>query len=119
VENQMAGRTLSAYADEATYAKLTDLARREDRSTAQIVAAAIRLYLRLPSAAHDAFRGLEAAGAGEADAAAWAAGRALLDRQYEAALAEGLSKAPDLIAPQDDEAAILAKAVELARRRPA
>lgn len=112
----MAGRTLSAHADEATYAKVTELARREDRSTAQIVAAAVRLYLRLPSAAQDAYRRLEAAGAAEADAAAWAAGRALLDRQYEAALAEGLAKAPDLVSPEDDEEAILDKAVEIARR---
>ncbi len=112
----MAGHTLSAYTDEQTYEKVTQLARLEDRSTAQIVAAAVRLYMRLPRAAHDALRRLEAAGPEGAQEAAWAAGRALLDSQYAAALAQGLRGAPQLVGPDDDEAAILDTAVALTRQ---
>jgi predicted transcriptional regulator len=112
----MAGHTVSAYADEQTYQKVTQLAKLEDRSTAQIVSAALRLYLRLPRHAHDAIRRAEADGPESADAAAWAISKALLHQQYEAALAEGLKHMPDLISPDDDEEAILAKAVEITRR---
>ncbi len=112
----MAGHTLSAYADEQTYQQVAKLARLEDRSTAQIVAAAVRLYMRLPRAAHDALRRLEAAGPAQADAAGWAAGRALLDQQFDAALAEAASNSPSIVA-DDDEDALLAKAVEATRPR--
>jgi len=109
----MAGRTLSAYADEQTYRQVSQLARLEDRSTAQIVSAALRLYLRLPRSAQDALRRLEALGPERADAGAWAAGRALLDQQYDAALARGLSEGGDRFVDGDDEEGLLARAVEM------
>lgn len=56
----MAGRTVSAYADEATASRIAHLAKIEDRSPAQIAAAALRLYVGLPTVAHDAFRQIEA-----------------------------------------------------------
>jgi thioredoxin-like negative regulator of GroEL len=111
----MAGHTLSAYTDEQTYQKVSRMARLEDRSTAQIVNAAIRLYMRLPRSAHDALRRLEASGPEHADAAVWAAGRALLDQQYEAALAQGLGSTQIGETTDEDEIALLARAVELAR----
>lgn len=113
----MAGRTLSAYADEQTYQKVTQLARLEDRSTAQIVSAALRLYLRLPSAAHDALRRAEAEGPEQADEAAWAAGRALLNQRFDAIMAKIGEHMPALLPDDADEEAILAKAVELTRDR--
>jgi predicted transcriptional regulator len=111
----MAGHTLSAYADEQTYRKVSELAKAEDRSTAQIVAAAVRLYMRLPRRAHDALRRLEAAGPEAADVAAWAAGRALLDQQYELAITQGLHEGGQAPRAQD-EAALLQEAVALVRR---
>jgi len=111
----MAGHTLSAYADEQTYRKVAELAKAEDRSTAQIVAAAVRLYMRLPRRAHDALRRLEAAGPEAIDAAAWAAGRALLDQQYERVVAKGLKEGGH--APADlDEEALLEEAAIIARQ---
>jgi predicted transcriptional regulator len=56
----MTGRTVSAYADEATAARIAELAKLEDRSPAQIAAAALRLYVGLPEVAHRALRRLEA-----------------------------------------------------------
>jgi predicted transcriptional regulator len=111
----MAGHTISAYADEQTYRKVSELAKAEDRSTAQIVAAALRLYMRLPRRAHDALRRLEAAGPDAIDAAAWAAGRALLDQQYEQVVARGLNEGGHK--PTDlDEEALLEEAVSLVRK---
>lgn len=108
----MAGHTISAYADEQTFRKVAELAKAEDRSTAQIVAAALRLYMRLPRRAHDALRRLEAAGPDAIDAAAWAAGRALLDQQYEQVVAKGLREGGH--APTDvDEDALLKQATTL------
>ncbi len=114
----MAGHTLSAYADEQTYRQVSQLARLEDRSTAQIVSAALRLYMRLPRAAHDALRQLEAAGPAAAETAGWAVGRALLDQQYEAAVAQGLAEggARTTPAPAATEDQLLARAVEISRR---
>jgi hypothetical protein len=115
LELLMAGRTLSAYADEETYREVTELARLEDRSTAQILAAALRLYMRLPRAAHDALRQPEAAGEDQAETAGWVAGRALLALQYDVAVSEGLRHTPPIVSETDDEDAILAKSVELTR----
>lgn len=111
----MAGHTLSAYADEQTYRSVSELAKAEDRSTAQIVTAALRLYMRLPRRAHDALRRLEAAGPEAIDAAAWAAGRALLDQQYEQGVAKGLREGGH--APTDlDEEGLLEQAAALVRK---
>jgi len=111
----MAGHTISAYADEQTYRQVSELAKAEDRSTAQIAAAALRLYMRLPRRAHDAFRKLEATSPEALDAAAWAAGNALLDHQYERSIAKGLQEGGQ--APRDvDETALLEEAASLVRK---
>jgi predicted transcriptional regulator len=57
----MANRTLSTSVDEKVAKIVDDLAQVEDRSPSQIVASALRLYLRLPLEAHRAFRVVEAA----------------------------------------------------------
>jgi hypothetical protein len=113
--NRMTGRTVSAYADESTASSVAEMARLEDRSPAQIAAAALRLYVRLPPAARDAWRRIEASGESAADQAAWAAGRALLDRQYEEALAAGLNGHDPRLPPDASETDILKYAVEIAR----
>ncbi|HKR88837.1 MAG TPA: hypothetical protein VJS38_11750 [Phenylobacterium sp.] len=111
----MAGHTISAYADEQTYKQVSELAKAEDRSTAQIAAAALRLYMRLPRRAHDALRRLEAAGPEALDAAAWAAGRALLDQQYDLTVAKGLREGGQA-STSADEAALLEEAASLVRK---
>ena len=114
----MAGRTLSAYTDEATFQRVSDLAHLEDRSAAQIAAAALRFYVRLPSAARDAIRRLEARDEPALiDEAAWAAGRALIDSQFDQAMATGLLGVAEDPAPDLTEDGILAEAVALTRRR--
>jgi predicted transcriptional regulator len=57
----MPNRTLSTSVDENVAKIVDDLAEVEDRSPSQIVASALRLYLRLPPEAHRAFRVVEAA----------------------------------------------------------
>jgi|HubBroStandDraft_1064217.scaffolds.fasta_scaffold706704_1 hypothetical protein len=57
----MSGRTVSAYVDDATAASIAQIAKIEDRSPAQIGAAAFRLYAALPEVAHRALRRLDAA----------------------------------------------------------
>ena len=107
--------TLSAHTDEATASRVSEMARLEDRIFAQITAAAVRWYVRLPAAARDALRRFEAEGDRAIDEAAWAAGRALLDKAYETVLDRGLAHyAPALPAdaPEDD---ILAEAVRITR----
>jgi hypothetical protein len=113
----MAGHTVSAYADEQTFRQVSELAKAEDRSVAQIAAAALRLYVRLPRRTHDALRRLEAAGPEALDAAAWAAGRALLDQQYEQSVAKGL-KEGGLAAREGDEDALIEEAASLVRNTP-
>ena len=113
----MSGRTVSAYADERTASSVAEMARLEDRSPAQIAAAALRLYVRLPLAARDAWRRVEAAGESAVEQAARAAGRALLDRQYEDALAAGLARHERRLAADASESDILAHAVEISRAR--
>jgi hypothetical protein len=113
----MAGRTVSAYTDEATAAKVAEMARLEDRSPAQIAAAALRLYVRLPRRARDAWRAIEIDEDGAIDAAAWAAGRALLDQQFDRALAAGLKRFKSPLPEDASEQEILDYAIEITRRR--
>jgi predicted transcriptional regulator len=109
--------TLSAHTDDATAARVSELAKLEDRTPSQITAAAVRWYVRLSAPARDALRRIEKEGDQAIEAAAWAAGRALLDKEYEAILARGLaSYAPPLLAGAPEEA-ILAEAVRITRRR--
>ena len=70
----------------------------------------------LPRRAHDALRRLEAAGPEALDAAVWAAGRALLDQQYEQSIAKGLPEGGQTGRGDDDEAALLEEAASLVRK---
>lgn len=113
----MPGRTLSAYADEATAAKVAEMARLEDRTPSQIAAAALRFYVALPDFGRDAIRRLEASGSPEAlRDAAWDVGRAIRAAQFDAAMerAIGSIEAPDSF--PDDEDGMLAEAVRLTNR---
>lgn len=113
----MPGRTLSAYADAATAAKVAELARLEDRTPSQIAAAALRFYVQLPAVGRDAIRRLEAGGAPEAlRDAAWTASRAVLAVQFDEAMARGVASITRADAFPDDEEAILATAVRLTDR---
>ena len=67
----MSGLTVSAYADEATAARIAQIAKLEDRSPAQIAAAALRLYVSLPEVGHRALRRLEANESPELNKQAW------------------------------------------------
>jgi len=109
--------TLSAHTDEATASRVSEMAKLEDRTPSQITAAAVRWYVRLSLPARDALRRIEAQGEQAIDEAAWAAGRALIDQEYEAVLDRGLQRyAPPLpAAASEDE--ILAEAVRITRRR--
>lgn len=69
----MAGRTISAYADEDTAARIAQIAKLEDRSPAQVAAAALRLYTGLPEVAHRSLRRLEAKDSAELREQAWRA----------------------------------------------
>ena len=109
--------TLSAHTDEATASRVSDMAKLEDRTPSQITAAAVRWYVRLPASARDALRRIEAQGDHAIEEAAWAAGRALLDRQYEDALRSGLSRAPSTLSAGASEEDILAEAKRITRRR--
>ena len=108
--------TLSAHTDEATAARVSDMARLEDRTTSQITAAAVRWYVRLPASARDALRRIETQGDQAIDEAAWAAGRALLDRQYDDALRVGLGRVPSTLSANASEADILSEAVRITRQ---
>jgi len=116
MENLMAGRTVSAYADHLTASKVAEMAKIEDRSPAQIAAAALRFYVRLPNAARDAWRRIEAAGEDATDEAARAAGRALIDRQYDRLLDTVRQRQPAPLPAEASEEAVLAYAAEISRR---
>jgi predicted transcriptional regulator len=109
--------TLSAHTDEVTASRVSEMAKLEDRTSSQITAAAVRWYVRLPASARDALRRIEAQGDQAIDEAAWAAGRALLDRQYQDALKTGLDRAPSTLPAKASEEDILAEAVRITRRR--
>ncbi|THD60937.1 hypothetical protein [Phenylobacterium sp.] len=109
--------TLSGHTDEATAARVNDMARLEDRTSSQITSAAVRWYVRLSPAARDALRRLEAAGEDAVKAGAWAAGRALLDREFEDTVARGLKGHTPILSPTASEDEIMAEAVRLTARR--
>lgn len=82
----MAGKTVSAYADEETARRVEHMARVEQRPVSQIASAALAFYARLPAEAHAALRAIEAHGGPAAlDRAARAVARRLLDAQFEVA----------------------------------
>ncbi len=108
--------TLSAHTDDATAARVSQMAKLEDRTPSQITAAAVRWYVRLSPSARDALRGIEARGDQAVEEAAWAAGRALLDKAYEAVLDRGLQGYAPTLSADAPEDAILTEAVRITRR---
>ncbi|HEU0055519.1 MAG TPA: hypothetical protein VFQ39_20165 [Longimicrobium sp.] len=58
----MAGKTVSAHADDETARLIEHFARVEGRSPSQIAAAALALYVRLPAEAHSALRHIQSVG---------------------------------------------------------
>ena len=109
--------TLSAHTDEATASRVSEMAKIEDRTPSQITAAAVRWYVRLSPSARDALRRIETQGDHVIEEAAWAASRALLDRQYENALRSGLCRAPSTLPADVPEENILMEATRITRRR--
>lgn len=109
--------TLSVRTDQATAARIIEMAKLEDRSRAQITAAAVRWCVRLSSSARDALRRIEADGEPAVDVAAWPMGRALLDHEYGAVLDRGLQRYAPPTSADASEDEILAEAVGAARGR--
>lgn len=109
--------TLSAHTDAVTASRVSEMARREDRTPSQITAAAVRWYVRLSPSARDALRRIEAQGDRAIDEAAWAAGRALLDKEYQATLDQGLQRYEPPIPAGASEEDILSEAIRITRDR--
>lgn len=111
----MAARTISAYADEATARGVERIAQLEDRSPAQIAAAALRFYVRLPAEAHAALRRVERQGTAEdIDALAREITRKALDAEWEVAHRQLVAEMQVGPTPADEDA-LLAEAVRLTR----
>jgi hypothetical protein len=86
----MAGRSISAWADEETARLVESVVKVEDRSAAQVAAAALRFYVQLPEEARAAIRRIEALGS--AEEIRWAiseVARALLIAQFKIASRRG------------------------------
>jgi len=113
----MAGQSLSAWLDKGTTQRLGTIAKLEARPTSQLVAAAVKLYTRLPEEARAALRKVEALGSEEE--VGWAmrrVTRALIDAQWEIASQKAAEQAKT-DASLDSEMAIEAEAVRLTRER--
>jgi hypothetical protein len=110
----MSESTLSAYADEMTAQRIAQFAMAEDRSPAQIAAAALRLYVSPPTEAHQAFHQIEAMESPVVfDAVQRAMTRVLIDGVYDAARQRAVSQMRVSDQEDDSEQAILACAVLL------
>lgn len=110
----MAARTISAYADEKTAGVVERIAQLEDRSPAQIAAAALRFYVRLPAEAHAAFRRVEKLGTDrDMDALAREITRKTLDAEWEVAHRQLVAEMTVEGGASEDD--ILAEAVRLTR----
>jgi predicted transcriptional regulator len=107
----------SGHTDDATAARVAEIAKIEDRSPDQIAAAALRFYVRLPPWARSALCGLEGQSDAEIDEAAWAVGRALVDQQYDAAMKARRLRGGWPLPPDASEQDILDYAVKICRRR--
>ncbi len=113
----MAGRTVSAYTDELTARRIAQIAKAEARSPAEIAAAALRLYISLPTHAHQAFRQIEAMESPAViDSVQRAMTSALIGEAYEAARKQAVAQM-QISGKGDSEEAILAEAVRLTSPR--
>lgn len=114
----MPARTISAYADEETARVVEQIAELEDRSPAQIAAAALRFYARLPSEARAAFRRIEKLGTeADLDTLTRAITRKTLDAEWEVAHRRFIGDMTNVPVPAADESVneddLLAEAVRL------
>lgn len=108
-------KTISAYADTETALVIARIAKIEDRSPAQIAAAALRFYARLPSEAHAALRRIEASGtAMDMDLLAREITRKTLDAEWELAHRQMISEMKSKVASNNEDE-ILTEAVRLTR----
>lgn len=111
----MPARTISAYADAETAGVVERIAQLEDRSPAQIAAAALRFYIRLPSEARAAFRHVEKLGtAGDLDALGREITRKVLDAEWEVAHRRLMAEM-QVDETGDGEDDLLSEAVRLSR----
>lgn len=109
----MSGRTISAYTDDATAQRIAALAKMEDRSTGQIAAAALRLYVNLPSEARQAIRQLETMESPAVmESVKYAMTRILIDAVYAGAHRRLIAQMPE--GEYDTEEDILNEANRLA-----
>jgi len=111
----MKARTISAYADAKTAQIVERIASLEDRSPAQIAAAALRFYVSLPTEAHAAFRRVEKLGsAQDMDGLARDITRKALDAEWAVAQRQFVD---EMAVPADaaTEEDILAEAVRLTK----
>ena len=82
----MAGKTISAYTDEKTASRVTDIARVEQRKPAQIAGMALKFFVGLPSEARSALMQIEALGsAADVEEAMREVARTLIHAQYKVA----------------------------------
>ena len=100
----MSGRTISAYTDDATAQRISSLAKMEDRSTGQIAAAALRLYVTLPPEARQAIRQLEATESSDVmEGVKLAMTRLLIDAVYDSTHRSLLKQMPKVEYSNEDE----------------
>lgn len=108
----MSGKTISAYADDMTAARVASMAKTEDRSPAQIAAAALRLYVGLPAEARQALRQIEAMDRPDTlNQTQRAIARVLIDQRYELAHQEMMTQMP--AATDATEEALQTEAIRL------
>lgn len=109
--------TRSAHLDDSTDDRIAATARLEDRNPSQIMAAAVRWYLRLTPGARDAMRRIEANGEAAVDEAGWALSRALLERDYADLVARGAPALKTGLSARASEDEIMDAAVRMTQRR--
>ena len=106
----------STHIDDTTEKLIVATAKLEDRNPSQIMAAALRWYLRMSPGARDAMRRIEAAGDKAIQEASWSVSRALLDREYKTLVQQGMKGFETHLAADASEDEIMAEAVRLTRR---
>ena len=114
----MAGQSISAHADVQTVARLRTTAAHEGRTSSQITAASLKLYLSLPGAVRAALRDIDTFGSPEEQhELTRTLSRAVISSQYEVlrrrAAAEMRIDDEERLQTDDD---ILEEAVRVTRR---
>jgi hypothetical protein len=107
------GKTISAYTDEKTAARVNEMAQQEQRKAAQIAGAALKLYTQLPPEAREAFRAIEQQGDSALELMQREVTRALLNVQYAWAKQQAVQSMPAPTSDQQTKDDLLAEAVRL------